>query len=68
MWSPCSTSCGPGIKLRSRLIEKNWDAVGEVSEEDDESLEECKVQQATCKAQIVSCNITKKDAQGKPIV
>ncbi|XP_033216700.1 spondin-1-like isoform X3 [Belonocnema kinseyi] len=62
-WSPCSSSCGPGMKLRSRRIEKNWNGVGEDWEEDDESLEECKVQQATCTANIVSCNFTKEDAQ-----
>ncbi|XP_020284534.1 spondin-1 isoform X2 [Pseudomyrmex gracilis] len=54
MWSPCSSSCGPGVKLRSRLpMNKFWD-------KDDE---ECKVQQASCTAEILSCDFSKEDAE-----
>ena len=68
MWTPCSSSCGLGIKLRSRILEANWNAVGEDQDEDEGSLEVCKVQQATCIAEIPSCNFTKVEALGKKII
>ncbi|EFN80621.1 Spondin-1 [Harpegnathos saltator] len=60
MWSPCSSSCGPGVKLRSRLLNKNWNTMGK---DDDDSHEECKVQQASCTAEIPSCDFTKDEAE-----
>ncbi|XP_032683549.1 spondin-1 isoform X2 [Odontomachus brunneus] len=60
MWSPCSSSCGPGIKLRSRLVNNNWSVLGK---DDEDSHEECKVQQSYCTAEISSCNITKDEAE-----
>lgn len=58
MWSPCSSSCGPGVKLRSRQIDKSWSNLGS---DDEDTHEECKVQQALCTAEI-SCNFTREEA------
>ncbi|XP_014483315.1 PREDICTED: spondin-1 [Dinoponera quadriceps] len=58
MWSPCSSSCGPGIKLRSRLVKKNWDSMGK-----DDSPEECKMQQVSCIAAIPNCELIKNEAE-----
>ncbi|XP_033333952.2 spondin-1 isoform X2 [Megalopta genalis] len=61
LWSPCSSSCGPGVKLRSRLVNRNWSNLGDNDE--DLSLEECKQQQAACVANIPSCDFTKEEAE-----
>ncbi|KAG7203741.1 hypothetical protein KM043_013767 [Ampulex compressa] len=61
MWSPCSSSCGPGVHLRSRLVNKNWNSLG--NEEEDDSLEECKQQQAACTANIRTCDFSKEEAE-----
>lgn len=53
--------------MRSRLIEKNFNNVGEElpdSEDDEDNLQDCTVQQATCTANIKSCDFTKEEAQG----
>ncbi|XP_012287279.1 spondin-1 isoform X2 [Orussus abietinus] len=56
MWSPCSASCGPGVKVRSRLVNTNFDS-------EDEDHAECKIQQAVCIAEIPTCDFTKEDAE-----
>ncbi|XP_076544630.1 spondin-1 isoform X2 [Osmia lignaria lignaria] len=61
LWSPCSSSCGPGVQLRSRLVNKNWSSMGDNDE--DVSLEECKLQQAACVANIPTCDFTKEEAE-----
>ncbi|XP_078036984.1 spondin-1 [Augochlora pura] len=61
LWSPCSSSCGPGVKLRSRLVNRNWSSLGDNDE--DLSLEECKQQQAACVANIPTCDFTKEEAE-----
>ncbi|CAK9811500.1 SPON1 [Anthophora plagiata] len=61
LWSPCSSSCGPGVQLRSRLVIKNWSSIGDTDE--DFSLEECKLQQAVCVANIPTCDFTKEEAE-----
>lgn len=62
LWSPCSSSCGPGVRLRSRLVNKNWSSFGD-SDEEDISLEECKLQQAACTANIPTCDFSKQEAE-----
>ncbi|XP_066589883.1 spondin-1 isoform X2 [Prorops nasuta] len=57
LWSPCSSTCGPGVKLRSRLLNKNY------NDNVDDSLEECKVQQAACIAEIPTCDFSKDEAE-----
>ncbi|KZC07757.1 Spondin-1 [Dufourea novaeangliae] len=61
LWSPCSSSCGPGVQLRSRLVDKNWSSLGD--KDDDVSLEECKQQQAACVANIPTCDFSKEEAE-----
>ncbi|XP_076294317.1 spondin-1 isoform X3 [Lasioglossum baleicum] len=61
LWSPCSSSCGPGVQLRSRLVNKNWSSLGDNDE--DISLEECKLQQAACMANIPTCDFSKEEAE-----
>ncbi|XP_053986633.1 spondin-1 isoform X2 [Hylaeus volcanicus] len=61
LWSPCSSSCGPGVQMRSRLVDRNWSSLGDV--DDDLSLEECKVQQAACVANVPTCDFSKKEAE-----
>ncbi|XP_076231734.1 spondin-1 isoform X3 [Calliopsis andreniformis] len=61
LWSPCSSSCGPGVQLRSRLINQNWSSLGDA--DDDVSLEECKLQQAACVANIPTCDFSKVEAE-----
>lgn len=53
-WTPCSSSCGPGVKLRSRLY-RNFD------KDNSDSHEECKVQQASCVAEIPSCDLSREE-------
>ncbi|XP_031834060.1 spondin-1 isoform X2 [Nomia melanderi] len=60
LWSPCSSSCGPGVQLRSRLYNKNWSSTS--YNDEDASLEECKLQQAACVANIRTCDFTKEEA------
>ncbi|XP_076681730.1 spondin-1 isoform X3 [Andrena cerasifolii] len=61
LWSPCSSSCGPGVHLRSRLINHNWSSLGD--SDDDLSLEECKLQQAACVANIPTCDFSREEAE-----
>ncbi|XP_076643915.1 spondin-1 isoform X2 [Halictus rubicundus] len=61
LWSPCSSSCGPGVQLRSRLVIKNWSSLGDNDE--DISPEECKQQQAACIANIPTCDFSKEEAE-----
>ncbi|XP_043479845.1 spondin-1-like isoform X2 [Leptopilina heterotoma] len=66
IWTPCSSSCGPGVMMRSRIIEKNVNNVGEEvqdSEDEEDNLQECTVQQAACTAKIESCNYTVEEAE-----
>lgn len=66
IWTPCSSSCGPGVMMRSRIIEKNVNNVGEEvqdSEDEEDNLQECTVQQAACTAKINSCNYTDEEAE-----
>jgi len=62
-WSPCSSSCGPGVKLRSRLLKssKSWTSP---TEDDDggNNYEQCKLQQAVCVAEIPNCDFSKDEA------
>ncbi|XP_043250558.1 spondin-1 isoform X3 [Colletes gigas] len=60
-WSPCSSSCGPGVQMRSRLVDRNWSSLGDT--DDDLTLEECKVQQAACVATIPTCDFSKDEAE-----
>ncbi|XP_050452596.1 spondin-1 isoform X2 [Cataglyphis hispanica] len=59
IWSPCSSSCGPGVKLRSRLHKGIYSAL----KDDSDSHEECKVQQASCVAEIPSCDFSREEAE-----
>ncbi|XP_026668005.1 spondin-1 isoform X4 [Ceratina calcarata] len=61
LWSPCSSSCGPGVQFRSRLVNKNWGSAGYT--EEDAILEECKMQQAGCVANIPTCDFTKEQGE-----
>nr|XP_012150416.1 PREDICTED: spondin-1-like isoform X6 [Megachile rotundata] len=60
-WSPCSSSCGPGVQLRSRLVIRSWGSVGDNNE--NLNIDECKLQQTACVANIPTCDFTKKDAE-----
>ncbi|XP_029663051.1 spondin-1 isoform X3 [Formica exsecta] len=60
IWSPCSSSCGPGVKLRSRL---HNDSNSGSHKDDNDSHEECKVQQASCVAEIPSCDFSREEAE-----
>ncbi|XP_017761767.1 PREDICTED: spondin-1 isoform X2 [Eufriesea mexicana] len=60
LWSPCSSTCGPGVQLRSRLVNKNWSTM---EDNDEEDIEECKLQQAACVASIPTCDFTKEEAE-----
>ncbi|XP_012230745.1 spondin-1 isoform X2 [Linepithema humile] len=62
MWSPCSSSCGPGVKLRSRLLAYKGTWSGS-DKDDGDSHEECKVQQASCIAEISSCDLSNEEAE-----
>ncbi|KAL6439856.1 hypothetical protein ACFW04_004111 [Cataglyphis niger] len=59
IWSPCSSSCGPGVKLRSRLHKGIYSAL----KDDSDSHEVCKVQQASCVAEIPSCDFSREEAE-----
>ncbi|KAF7408218.1 hypothetical protein HZH66_002755 [Vespula vulgaris] len=59
MWSPCSSSCGPGVKLRSRLDKKTW---SHTEEQDDPSMGECRQEEISCVAEIESCDFSKEEA------
>ncbi|XP_051169213.1 spondin-1-like isoform X2 [Leptopilina boulardi] len=66
LWSPCSSSCGPGVTMRSRIIEKNFNNVGEEvqdSGDEEDNLQECTVQQSACTAKISSCDFTPEEAK-----
>ncbi|XP_019884984.1 spondin-1 isoform X2 [Camponotus floridanus] len=54
LWTPCSSSCGDGVKLRSRLYRDS-------NKDNSDSHEECKVQQASCKAEIPSCDLSREE-------
>ncbi|GAB1861713.1 Spondin-1 [Camponotus japonicus] len=58
IWSPCSSSCGPGVKLRSRLHKGMYSGS---NKDDSNSHEECKVQQASCVAEIPSCDLSREE-------
>ncbi|XP_012255616.2 spondin-1 isoform X2 [Athalia rosae] len=60
MWSPCSSSCGPGVRLRSRLPNKSWSHMNDAEERD---LEECKIEQASCEAEIPNCDFSEEIAR-----
>ncbi|XP_029174565.1 spondin-1 isoform X2 [Nylanderia fulva] len=60
IWSPCSSSCGPGVKLRSRLHKGMYSGL---NKDDGDSHEECKVQQASCVAEIPSCDFSRDEAE-----
>lgn len=62
MWSPCSSSCGPGVKIRSRLLNKSWSHLYDTEERD---LEECKIEQASCEAEIPSCEFSDEMARSE---
>ncbi|KAK0182978.1 hypothetical protein PV327_001057 [Microctonus hyperodae] len=53
LWSPCSSTCGPGSKTRSRRP----------IDENSEGLWECRVQVVNCTAKILSCGITPDEAE-----
>ncbi|XP_035717561.1 spondin-1-like isoform X3 [Vespa mandarinia] len=59
MWSPCSSSCGPGVKLRSRLDKKRW---SHAEEQDDLSMGECRQEEISCVAEIESCDFSNEEA------
>lgn len=65
MWSPCSSSCGPGVKLRSRLDKKRW---SHTEEQDDPSMGECRQEEISCVAEIESCDFSKEEAASKYIL
>ncbi|XP_028047535.2 spondin-1 isoform X2 [Monomorium pharaonis] len=54
-WSPCSASCGHGIKLRSRQLMYKDDL--------DKDDEKCKMQMVPCTAEISSCNFTREEVE-----
>ncbi|KYN37274.1 Spondin-1 [Trachymyrmex septentrionalis] len=54
-WSLCTTSCGPGIKIRSRQLL--------YPDELDKDDEKCKMQMLPCIAEISSCNYTREEAE-----
>ncbi|XP_046747720.1 spondin-1-like isoform X2 [Diprion similis] len=60
MWSPCSSSCGPGVKLRSRLLKKSW---SDMEDSEERNLEECKTEQAACVAAIPTCDFSEEMAR-----
>ncbi|CAL1678080.1 unnamed protein product [Lasius platythorax] len=60
IWSPCSSSCGPGVKLRSRLHKGIYSGL---NKDDGDSHEECKVQQASCVAEIPDCHFSREEAE-----
>ncbi|KAL6258527.1 hypothetical protein P5V15_010484 [Pogonomyrmex californicus] len=64
-WTPCTSSCGPGVKMRSRILlhKDTWNGGSEDGEDDGDSHEECKMQQADCYSEISSCDITKEEAK-----
>ncbi|XP_011346734.1 spondin-1 isoform X2 [Ooceraea biroi] len=64
MWSPCTSSCGPGVKVRSRLLwdNKSWIS-SDRNDNDEDNHEECKIQQASCMAQISNCDFSKDEAE-----
>ncbi|XP_077276011.1 spondin-1 isoform X1 [Temnothorax americanus] len=55
MWSPCSASCGPGVKTRSRLLLHK-----EYMDKDDVK---CREQYASCTSEISSCSFTREEAE-----
>ncbi|XP_024941526.1 spondin-1 isoform X2 [Cephus cinctus] len=65
LWSPCSTSCGPGKKIRSRrpLSEfKNWSSP--YNENDEFAYRhDCKIEEALCTPPITSCDFTNEEAE-----
>ncbi|XP_046599523.1 spondin-1 isoform X1 [Neodiprion lecontei] len=60
MWSPCSASCGPGVKLRSRLLKMSW---GNLEESEELNLENCKTEQAACVAAMPNCDFSEETAR-----
>ncbi|XP_046432141.1 spondin-1-like isoform X5 [Neodiprion fabricii] len=62
MWSPCSASCGPGVKLRSRLLKMSW---GNLEESEELNLENCKTEQAACVAAMPTCDFSEETARSE---
>ncbi|XP_011160300.1 spondin-1 isoform X2 [Solenopsis invicta] len=55
LWTPCSASCGSGIKMRSRQLMYKDDL--------DKEDEKCKHESVPCIAEIKSCNFTRQEIE-----
>ncbi|XP_015180153.1 PREDICTED: spondin-1-like isoform X4 [Polistes dominula] len=58
VWTPCSSSCGLGMQLRTRKYKESYNGMGE----DNPNIEECKQQQATCMADRKFCDFSREEA------